>query len=350
VRPLRRNRSTDQRTKIEVLAVVLDILAAPQRLHDIDCFFRLRPAPANPPLGLPAVLIPAGSPLTAERIALGRKLYFDRQLLHNRTMSCAMCHIPEQGFTNNEVAVPVGAKGRSLKRIAPTTFNVAYQQRMFHDARDSSLENQVFGPLLAADEMANPSVGFLLETIGEAEDYAGRFEQAFGEPVTLVNLGQALASYQRTVISANSPFDRWRYGGDENAVDDEVKAGFPRFTGVVVPLRFKAGAPSAPSPKKDRGRMGITDNPLELYAFKTPSLRYVAVTAPYMHDGSLSTPDDVVRFYRDGGVPNRALDPLIRPLQLDDEDIAALVAFLKSLTGENVDELVKDARAVAIGK
>ncbi|MCB1745764.1 MAG: c-type cytochrome [Gammaproteobacteria bacterium] len=380
------------------LGTLLGALAAASAAGDEDVDVRALARVAAPPLGLPAVPVPADNPLTAAKVALGRKLFFDRRLSHNRTMSCAMCHIPEQGFTNNEVATPVGVRGRSLPRNAPTTYNVAYQRSMFHDARDTSLENQIFGPLLSPDEMANPSVGFLLETIAGAPDYAGLFEAAFGGPVDVIKLGQALASYQRTVLSGNSPFDRWHFGGESDAVPDAARRGYALFTGkagcvachalgerdalftdhglhntgigyvlvagraerkdavkvelmpgVVVPMKLKRGSGGGARREKDLGRMGITDDPRDLYAFKTPSLRNVALTAPYMHDGSLRTLADVVRFYRDGGTPNPALDPLIRPLDLDDDEVAALVAFLESLTGDDVDELTADARSVAVG-
>lgn len=377
-----------------ILLACLSGAAQADATHDARALARVR----TPPLGLPAVPIPANNPLTAEKVALGRKLYFDRRLSHNRTMSCAMCHIPEQGFTNNEVATPVGFKGRSLTRNAPTTYNVAYQRTMFHDARDSSLENQVFGPLLSSEEMANPSVGFLLATIRDATDYAGMFEAAFGEPVDLLNIGAALASYQRTVISANSPFDRWYFGGDQSAVSDMVRQGFALFAGeagcsgchlvgdkhalftdhalhntgigiakpmasqdpvdrvevelvpgVVVPIKLKPGGRGAKFREKDLGRMGITNNPDDLYAYKTPTLRNVALTAPYMHDGSMRTLTDVVQFYRDGGRANPHLDPRIKPLQLDDGEVTALVRFLESLTGDNVAVLIQDARSAPIG-
>jgi len=380
-----------------VTAIVLTVLpgdARPDPAHDAEALARVQ----APPLGLPAVPVPAANPLTIEKVALGRKLFFDRRLSHNRTMSCAMCHIPEQGFTNNEVATPVGVKGRSLLRNAPTTYNVAYEPSMFHDARDTSLENQVFGPLLAADEMANPSVGFLLATIREAPDYAGLFEAAFGQSVDVLKIGAALASYERTVISGNSPFDRWYYGGDPAAVSSAVKQGFALFSGkagcvachsvekdyalftdhalhntgigyaqagsppapadhvpvelipgVVVPIKLKPGGRGATFREKDLGRMDITNDPKDLYAFKTPGLRNVALTAPYMHDGSLRTLEDVVQFYTEGGIANPDLDPRIKPLVLDAAEAAALVSFLESLTGDNIEALTEDARSAPIG-
>ncbi|NQV21019.1 MAG: hypothetical protein HQ511_06345 [Rhodospirillales bacterium] len=352
----------------------------------------------SPPLGLPKVGVPLDNPITAEKVALGRKLFFDRRLSHNRTMSCGMCHVPEQGFTNNEVATPIGVEGRSVRRNAPTSYNVAYLETMFHDARDTSLETQVFGPLLAHNEMANPSMGFVLTSIQEAPDYEGLFEAAFGETVNVRNLGLALATYERTLLSGNSLFDKWHFGGDPQAASDQVKLGFELFTGkagcvachaveddralftdhglhntgigfqsdtvvristepikvevapgVVVPMARKAVSSVGLPRERDLGRMEITRDPADLYLYKTPMLRNVALTAPYMHDGSLRPLDDVVRFYNEGGHPNPGLDPLIRPLGLKDNEVNALVAFLEALTGDNVAELQADGRSVPIG-
>ena len=137
------------------------------------------PLTIRAPLGLPAVPFPPHNPPTAAKMELGRKLFFDRRLSFNGTMSCAMCHVPEQGFTSNELRTPVGNEGASLRRNAPGLVNVAYHPRLFHDGRDGALETQVWGPLLAPDEMANPSLGHVLDRLRELPDYAGLFEAAF---------------------------------------------------------------------------------------------------------------------------------------------------------------------------
>ena len=377
-----------------VLNTPIPLLAGSASDVDVRAVARVN----SPPLGLPSVAVPLANPLTVEKVALGRKLFFDRRLSHNRTMSCAMCHIPEQGFTINEAATPVGVKGRSLARNSPSTYNVAYSATMFHDSRETSLENQVLGPFFADDEMAMPSVGFLLETINSAADYSGLFERAFGGPANVINIGEALASYQRTVLSANSPFDRWYFGKENDALSALAISGFKLFDGragcsschlintqnalftdhlvhntgvgvqhmnaakksiapvavelvpgVTVPIKLRAGKSRAKLAARDLGRMAITDRVEDLYAFKTPILRNVALTAPYMHDGSLQTLEDVVRFYNAGGIMNSALDSRIRPLSLSEKEIAALVAFLNSLTGDNVQQLIDEARSTAIG-
>jgi cytochrome c peroxidase len=351
-----------------------------------------------PPLGLPPVPIPEANAPTAEKIALGRKLFFDRRLSHNNTISCAMCHVPEQGFTNNELATPIGVEGRSIRRNAPTILNVAYQESMFHDGRDTSLETQIINPLLARNEMANPSVGFLMAKIANLPDYAGLFEQAFGGGPTIGRVGDAIAAWERTMLAADSPFDRWRYGAKNDALTEQQQRGFALFTGkagcanchlideehalftdhgfhdtglgyyadqvaarsegpvsveiapgVFVPLE-RAAVQSVGDPRRsDLGRHEVTLDPADLWHFKTPSLRNAAVTGPYMHDGSLRTLEEVVRFYDDGGHPHPGLDPMIRPLGLAEDEIAAIVAFLESLTGSGIAELVADARSTPIG-
>ncbi len=349
-----------------------------------------------PPLGLPPVPVPADNPLDRERIALGRKLFFDRRLSHNGTFSCAMCHVPEQGLTSHELATAVGIEGRTVRRNAPTIYNVAYARRLFHDGRESQLERQVWGPLLAANEMGNPSPGVLLERIAALPDYEGLFEAAFeGRGPGMETLGMALASYQRTLVSANSPFDRWHFGGEERALGEAAVRGFRLFTGrarcaschpigadhalftdhgmhntglgyaramgagggarvEVAPGSFVELddaflAPISETPPADLGLYEITLDPADRWKYRTPTLRNVALTPPYMHDGSLGTLSEVVAFYNAGGIPNEGLDPRVAPLGLSAEEQSDLVAFLESLSGADVPRLVGDARAAPIG-
>jgi cytochrome c peroxidase len=351
---------------------------------------------ARPPLGLPPVPVPPDNPVIGARVELGRKLFFDRRLSHNGTMSCAMCHIPEQGFTNVELARPVGIEGRSLRRNSPTIFNAAYVAPLFHDGRETSLETQVVGPLLERSEMANPSIGHVIAKLRALPDYEGWFERAFGAGPSVDRLGQALAAYQRTLLSANSPFDRWRFGGEAEALRPEAVRGFRLFTGTAgcvachtieerhalltdnafhdtgigwynATVRDRARDPVSveiapgvtvavdrdivdsvgdPEPP-DRGRHEVTLDPADLWKFRTPSLRNVGLTPPYMHDGSLRTLEEVVRFYDRGGHRHPGLDPRIRPLGLSDAEVGDLVAFLESLTGDNVDILIQEARDAA---
>lgn len=348
-------------------------------------------------LGLPPVPHPDAAPPTREQIALGRKLFFDRRLSHNGTISCAMCHIPEQGFTSNELATAIGIEGRTVRRNAPTVLDSAFLERLFHDGRETRLEQQVWGPLLARNEMGNPSVGFVLERVREQPDYRGLFEAAFpGRGLDMETLGHALASYERGLVTGGSPFDRWRYGGETDALDAEAQRGFDLFVGKAgcagchpvgtehalftdqafhntgigyaaamgptEPTRILQVAPGrtlevdasiiaqvAERPPSDLGLYEISLDPKDRWSYRTPSLRNVALTAPYMHDGSLATLADVVAFYDQGGAANPLLDPRIRPLGLDEGERRALVAFLRALTGGDVEALVADAFAAPIG-
>ncbi len=308
---------------------------------------------ANPPLGLPPVVQPQNNPATKDKIILGRKLFFDRRLSRENKLSCVMCHIPKQGFGNDKIPVTVGFSGKFLRRNAPTIFNVAYQRTLFHDGRDNALETQIYGPFLSPDEMANPSVGWLLQTVSGLEDYWGVFEKAFGEPVNAQNLGQALAAYQRTILSANSPFDKWQYGGQKDAFSVAALTGLKLFKGkagcvrchvikndsaVFTDQKFHLTGIGVGS-KKDLGRMEVTGLKSDRYRFKTPSLRNIALTAPYMHDGSLPTLAKVVAFYNKGPAPT------LPRLKLSVRERNALVAFLKSLTGDNVAELISETPA-----
>ncbi len=349
------------------------------------------------PLGLPAIPVPADNPLTPEKIELGRKLFFDRRLSLNNTFSCAMCHIPEQGFTSNELATAVGVEGRTVRRNTPTLYNVAYMDALFHDGRETTLEHQIWGPLLAKNEMANPSIGFLIEKLKGMSDYDGLFEDAFdGRPPTIETIGMAIASYERALISAASPYDHWYYGEQDNALSDSAKRGYRLFAGkarcsachvigmndalftdnrlhntgvgytasmyktpatrkltvapgVFIEFDGQVVADASETPPNDLGRYEITQDPADRWKYKTPSLRNVSLTAPYMHNGSLPTLRAVVEFYNRGGIPNEGLDPLLGKLGLSDSEIDDLVAFLGSLTGDNVDVLVSDAFAAPIG-
>ncbi|ALG68148.1 cytochrome c peroxidase [Beggiatoa leptomitoformis] len=344
----------------------------------------------SPPLGLPPLPVPADNPLTTAKIELGRKLFYDRRLSLNNTMSCGMCHIPEQGFTSNELKTAVGVEGRTVRRNSPTLYNVAYLHTLFHDGRETQLETQAFSPLLAQNEMANPAIGFLLDKINQLPEYKILFQQAFADKIaTMETVGQALASYQRTLLSANSPFDRWYFIKQSNALSTTAQQGFTLFTGkagcatchliahdyalftdqqlhdtglgwynsmhksakkqtvqiapsIFIEVEQSVLQAVSEKPQNDLGRYEVTQNPADRWHYRTPSLRNIALTAPYMHDGSFSTLAEVIAYYNQGGYPHEFSSPLIHPLQLTAEEQHALVAFLESLTGDNVDALVQD--------
>ena len=341
-----------------------------------------------PPLQWPADVVP-----DRNRIELGRKLFFDRRLSFNGTMSCAMCHVPEEGFTSNASRTAVGIEGKSLKRNAPSLLNVAWQSTLFHDGRESSLSTQAWMPLLHPDEMANPSIGHVLQRIRGMADYDGQFERAFrGGGPSMETLGAAIAAFEATLVSADSRFDRWRYRGQSRALTDMEQLGFRIFSGkgrctvchligeqhaLLSDGKFHVtGAGFAPPPGRsfvvplapgvqtvltdgdlaaftasvppDLGRFEITLDPADRYAFKTPSLRNVARTAPYMHDGSLATLEEVVAFYDQGGGNAPDKSEALSALGLDSEERRALVAFLRSLDGASLPDLSSNSRPLAV--
>jgi cytochrome c peroxidase len=339
-------------------------------------------------LGLPALpaLTTAASP---QQIELGRKLFFDRRLSVNGTMSCAMCHVPEEGFTSNASKLSIGLEGVSLRRNAPTVLNVAWQTKLFHDGREPSLSSVAWSALLHADEMGNPSPDHLLVRLRTLPDYASRFEQAFGGAAASKNtLGEAVAAYLRTLVAGDSRFDQWRYANYAEALTSLEQRGFSVFTGTgrcnachtvndqsalfadgafhvtgagfkpqvtSISVELAAGVHTTLKPsdlaafadprRPDLGRFDISQQAQDRFAFKTPSLRNVSRTAPYMHDGSLASLEEVVAFYNQGGDDAPGKSPLLKPLNLTAEDQRALVAFLKSLDSQNLPSLISSARA-----
>jgi cytochrome c peroxidase len=342
--------------------------------------------PAGATLGLPA--LPAWAPGSPALAQLGRKLFFDRRLSLNGTMSCAMCHVPEEGFASNSARTAVGMQGKSLRRNAPSLYNVVWQRHLFLDGRSRSLADQVWLPMLHADEMANPSVAHVLGRIRDLPDYRGAFEKVFaGHGPSRRNVGMAIAAYEATLVSGNSRFDRHWYGGEADTLSAQELAGFDLFRGKAGcvachtvgkrealfsdgrfhvtgagfgALRERFLVPLAPGVSTeisaaelgafaghedpDLGRFEVTQRPRDRYAFRTPSLRNVSRSAPYMHDGSLATLEDVVEFYNAGGGIVSGRSPLVRPLALTEQEKHALVAFLKALDGANIEALAVAAR------
>ena len=334
----------------------------------------------NSSLGLPEGKLPHG-----DVIELGRKLFFDRRLSINNTLSCGMCHIPEQGFTQNQLKTPVGLEGRVLKRNSPTLLNVGHQPYLFHDGREFSLVNQVWGPLLSKTEMGNLSIGMVIKRLRELDDYAAEFEAVLGG-IDAVTIGEALAAYQLSLNAGDSPFDRWFYKADATAVSERVKNGFRLFKtkgcischqieeswalftdhwfhntglGYERSMKLKPGQRSIKltdtvtiqteanfegEVQNDLGRYEVTGEPDDRWKYRTAGLRNVALTAPYMHDGSLPTLESVLGFYTKGGVPNPGLDPLVQPFSLSSRESKDLIEFLRSLTSTRFPELIESAR------
>lgn len=357
----------------------------------------------TPPLGLPPVPVPANNPVTEQKIALGKKLFFDRRLSLNNTISCAMCHVAEQGYTSNEMEKAVGVEGRTNRRNAPTLYNTAYLTRLFLDGRETALEHQVWEPLVAHDKMGMTSIGHVIEKIQGLPDYQGLFESAFeGKQANLMTIAQAIASYERVLVSANSPFDRWYYGKDKQALSEQAQRGFALFKGKAnciachtvkedhalftdnqlhnTGLGFHMAMGTEPKTKRmliapgvyvdiktevinefskkkgDTGYYEVTQDPNDRWKYRTSSLRNIALTAPYMHNGSLADLAAVIDYYNAGGYPeneagfpNVTQSPIIKPLGLTPSESEDIIAFLNSLTGDNVEEIISDAFSTPVG-
>ncbi len=344
-------------------------------------------AAALPDLGLPATNTPEPG-----QVALGKRLFLDRRLSANGTLSCAMCHIPEQGFAQNQLATPVGFNGRTVKRNSPTLLNVIHRKVLFHDGREFTLANQVWSPLLSAREMGNISIGAVIKRLQGLDDYEAAFEMVFDEGISITTIGIALAAYERSLIAAGSPFDQWYFGNNKSAVSAQAKQGFTLFirhgcgnchtlseafaqftddkfhnTGIGfersmnTPLRetqsirlsetiaIKTSPPFQVETLNDLGRYEMTGKSSDKWKYRTPTLRNVALTAPYMHDGSISSLREVLLFYMKGGISNEGLDPKILPFALDEMEIQQLLLFLESLTSPYVERLIHDARNTEIG-
>jgi cytochrome c peroxidase len=343
------------------------------------------PRPSKQPGAPPeqALPIPPDNPQTPEKIALGEKLFFDGRLSADGTVACASCHQPERAFTDGKPA-SVGIHGGIGQRNAPTVLNALLNKTQFWDGRAKTLEDQAALPIVNPIEMGQPSVVAAVNAIAAIPEYAESFQRVFGRPPNAVDLLRAIASYERSLLSFDSPFDRF-IAGDKSAISESAKRGWALFNGRalcnrchafsekkpnltsftdddfhnigigilrhnVVPLAKQAEqlVGSGDTSAIDRaviqtdftalGRYLITKKTADIASFKTPDLRNVLVTAPYFHDGSQQTLWDVVDHYNKGdGLRDPYLDEDIQPLALRENDIDDLVAFLASLTSREYE-------------
>ena len=295
------------------------------------------------PLGLDLYMpIPEVNRLTHEKVALGRRLFFERRLSRTKKLACAGCHNPKRGFTDRR-DVSVGVFGRKGSRNIPTLVNRGYGKSFFWDGRTTTLEEQVLKPIEDPKEM-DMTLGEVVARLKKKRRYREEFQEAFGREINPADLARALASYLRTISSGDSPFDRYIYG-DREALSEQARQGLRIFRGkgnctachlgpTFTDEQFhNTGVAWRDGKFLDDGRFRITGGIEHKGKFKTPTLREVGRTAPYMHDGSLTTLEDVVDFYDDGGRKNPNIDPELRLLKLSTEEKRLLVAFLKSLSG-----------------
>jgi cytochrome c peroxidase len=313
----------------------------------------VQPLP-EPPLGIDASLTALKGPPTPETVRLGRWLFFDKRLSKDGTISCATCHQPEHAFSE-PTPVSTGIHGQKGNRKAPPVINLAWTiyPHFFWDGRAASLEDQALGPVANPVEMGNTHEA-MIATIQAIPSYAPYFVQAFGTPgITTQRVAKALADYERTRMSGNSPYDQWedqRFHDDYQPTDQHrlIARGFELFNGKAECNQCHLGRNFTDSQfhnlgvgwnaeKKefaDIGRYQVSRKEEDKGAFKTPGLREVTKHSPYMHDGSIKTLRECVEHYNKGGNPNPWLSPKVRRLNLTEEEIDALVAFMQALDGE----------------
>jgi cytochrome c peroxidase len=308
----------------------------------------VKPLPPGP-LGTDIQLASLKNPPTPERVRLGRWLFYDRRLSGDGSVACATCHRPENAFSE-PTPVSSGIRGQKGVRKAPSFINQAMTlyPHFFWDGRAGSLEDQALGPIANPVEMGSTHDS-MIQTLSTISAYRPYFKQAFGdEQITTQRVATAIADYERTRMSGNSPWDRWRRNRDQGAVSDQVKQGHELFYGKAqcnqchlgnnfTDSRFHnigVGWDARARKFKDEGRFVVTKDPMDHGAFKTPTLRDVTRHAPYMHDGSVATLKEAVELYNRGGDKNPYLDPKIQPLHLSPAEVDALVAFMHALDGE----------------
>lgn len=357
------------------------------------------PTAASDPsmLGLPKVPVPADNPQTPEKITLGEKLFNDKRFSIDGTVSCSTCHKAEKAFTDG-LQVSEGHHGLTGTRNAPTVVNAAYYDSQFWDGREPDLEHQSKQPFINPVEGGLPDHKPIVKIVSSEADYQTAFKKVFNidsQDITIDHVVKAIAAFERSLVAGDSAFDRYYFLGDKTAMTDAQKRGFELFLGqgrcvschiieqdhaLFTDSRFhnigvgiNAVQQEVPrlataflkakneggevdvmvlTDKKssELGRFAVTDEVTEIGAFKTPTLRNIELTAPYMHDGSLKTLTDVIKHYNNGGVTNKGdkvndfLSGGIRPLDLDDQQIADLEAFMKALTSPRFAELAVAAQ------
>lgn len=290
------------------------------------------------PSGFESIPVPVHNPLTSQKVALGERLFFDPILSRDQSVACSTCHLTDLAFTDG-LPLSKGIDGRVGIRNSPTLVNIAYQRLLFWDGGALTLENQVFAPLQDHNEM-DAELDNVLERLNNDSDYREAFEKAFGEEATLRSLTQALASFQRTIRSGGSSYDEYLEGKEDGLNKSQLR-GLDLFENkarcntchngfLLTNQSFENNGLMVLN--ADSGRARVTLNSEDFGTFRVPSLRNVAVTAPYMHDGRFASLEDVIAHYNHGGSDTRNRHEAIKPLKLSDQEQADLVAFLNALT------------------
>jgi cytochrome c peroxidase len=329
-RPHRKDRRNGTASVWRVIGIVMVYFVAGSLVESLR---------ADEPLGLPEVSHPENNPATPEKIALGKQLFFDVRLSSDGRVSCATCHDPRKGFSGAE-PFSEGVDEQPVSRHTPSLINVALQKSQMWDGRAKTLEEQALWPLQAPGEMNMP-LKQAVSILKGIEGYQAQFRRVFNSDVTGDGLIKAIAAYERTLLSADAPYDRYQIGDDNHGMSEAAMRGMNLYF-------FKANCKECHRPpnftnnqfhnigleSKDAGRVIVTGKLEDTGAFKTPTLRDIKLSAPYMHDGSMATLEEVVEHYNKGGNPHPQLDIDMIPLKLTRDEQADLIAFLKEgLTG-----------------
>jgi cytochrome c peroxidase len=293
--------------------------------------------PGSVPPGLKPLTIPEDNPQTAAKVELGKQLYFDQRLSRDNTIACASCHDPKKGWSNG-ARFATGVRGQVGGRSAPSIINAAYYPLQFWDGRAKELEGQALGPIQNPIEM-DLTLEEVVAKLNKVEGYQQQFQKVFNSEVTAGGIAKAIAAFERTVLSGDAPYDRFK-AGDKTALSEAAQRGMKVFFNKAHCSACHSGPSFSDaafhnigvgmeSKEPDLGRFVVTKVEGDKGSFKTPTLREIGRTAPYMHDGRFPTLEEVVEYYDKGGHPNPQLDEEIFPLKFTAQDKADLVAFLK---------------------
>ncbi len=306
--------------------------------------------PPKPPLGLVPVQWPKDNPYSAEKVELGKLLYFDKRLSADNTVACATCHTPRFAYTDG-APVSTGIRGQKGGMSAPTVINRAYSMAQFWDGRAASLEDQAKGPIQNPIEMGETHEN-VVKKLNGIGGYRKMFGKVFGsEDVNIDNIAKAIATFERTVLSGNSAFDKYTAGNKKAMTASQVRGMDVYFNKAKCDqchegINFTSNGyhnlgVGSDKPTPDVGRYAVTKSDKDWGAFKTPTLRDIARTAPYMHDGSVKTLEEVVEYYDKGGIPNKNLDEKIKKLNLTAAQKKDLAEFMRALNGEGWQAIVE---------
>ena len=332
-------------TKVYLLVLTLSIALA------VACRSQ-NTAPAagfNPEIQpLPAALttyepmvIPADNPMSPEKVALGRQLFFDERLSIDGSKSCYSCHVCEHGLTDG-LPKAIGPGNKTLKRSSPTLWNIGYHKELYWDGRSASLEKQAMAAWTGANMGAKDKVNDIVATVNAVPGYKSQFQSVFGGAATADNMMQAISAYERTIVCGDTAFDKFQQG-DAAALSDEAKRGWEIFRGkadcgkchagaLLTDLQYHNVGVGMDAPEPDGGRKNFTKEDKDTGGFKTPSLRNVSRSAPYFHNGSKATLEEAVDFMLGGGQANKYLDTKnLQKKKLTAAERSDLLAFLKSL-------------------